>query len=304
MTYKFPYLNPIRFHQYGVNDFFYNEIPGFEVQRGWVQPYVMGDRPYLQIHGSSPTATMTMRLIDNEGTVYKTWGVYYSGYSYGLTETTYVYQWGNPFPYSSQISEGIYFLKLEISDTEGSMIFYSEPIKLTALAPDNTVRIIYTHDENDFDVIFTGSNIVGEFMLRIDGGMKSEGFLPGGKFTMFQDLDYNSVMLQSQPYNIEKWTFGPANGCPNWMGDKINRIFGLSDITIDGVGYSRNENAKIDRAGESGYPLAGWTIELVKTANPYKEEFSIHTLTPTPLTCDSIQYTCDSTLVTSDMTEI
>ena len=246
---------------------------------------------------------MYMRLVDIYGVVKKSWVVGYSGYSYG-TPLQYVYQWANPLPYSSQIDEGVYFLRLDIYDWQGTLSFYSEPIRLSILAPVNTIKLVYKHDQNDFDTIFIGSNVLGEFFMRIEGGMKSDGFQPGGKFTMFQDQDYNSIVLQSQPTLIEKFTFGPSVGTANWMGDKINRIFGLSTVTIDGTQYVRNEAAKLERNGEVNYPLAGWTLELIKSDNPYSETFDYHENYPEPLTCDRTDITCDSTVVTSDMTEL
>jgi len=298
VTYKIPFINPIRFHQSGVGDFFYNEIPDFEVRRGWAQPYVMGDRPFVQIHCSSPASTMLMSLMDNAGTVYKTWSVYYSGYTFGTgADKTYLYNWTGIFP---AVAEGFYFLKLLVQDSEGYMIFYSEPIRLYTTAPDNHIILRYTHDENDFGVVFVGYL----FMMRLQAGLKSEGFQPGGKFTMYQDLDYQSEVLTSQPYNVEKWTFGSSEGIPNWVADKINRLFGLSTTIIDATYYCRNEGAKMERQGVEHFPLAVWQLELIKKDNPYEDTFTSHDSGALPLTCDSILYTCDSTLVTSDMTEI
>lgn len=302
-SYYFPFCNPIRLHNVVSSDFFYNQIPSFEAQIGYNQPYVMGDRPYLQVMATTSGATMTMRLVDLYGVIYKTWPVYYSGYQYGTgSARRFVYHWINTFPYSSQISEGVYFLQLTIEDSDGTLTFYSEPIMLTILAPDNTVTLVYSHDVNDFDTVFVSDKVIGEFLMRIEGGMKSDGFTPGGKFTMFQDQDYRSVVLNSQPYNVEKFTFGPSIGAPNYIGDKINRIFALLTVTIDGVGYSRNEGAKVERSGDSGSPIAGWVIDLVKTENPYSEGSEGYNIL-VPLTCDSTLITCDNSVITADQTQ-
>jgi hypothetical protein len=214
-------------------------------------------------------------------------------------EDYHIYAFVHSLPFSNIAPEGVYFLRLTIVDSSGSATLYSEPIYLCSSFA-NTVKLIYSHDENDFDYQFTSSNIYPS-MLRVEGGMKSDGLAPGGKYTMFQDQDYNSVMLNSQPYNVEKWTFGPSYGMPNHMADLLNRIFALSDVTIDGVAYSRNEGAKLERAGDTEYPLAGWSIDLVKTENPYSYAFQTAAI---PLTADTIDYTADNALLTADQTEL
>jgi len=297
MSYKLSYLNPIRFHQSGIGDFAYNEIPAHEFQRGYNQVYFHGDRPWIQVLSATPFAAMFMKLIDNEGTVYKTWQFYRSGYSYGAWFT---FDWVGVFPPASVAPAGVYFLKLEIQDAGGSLVFYSEPISLVA-SQDETLKIVYTHDLNEFDTYFTiGTGV--NFLLRVEGGVKSEGLQPGGKFTMFQDLDYQSLILQAQPYNVEKFTFGPSAGIPNHLADKLNRIFSLSSVTINGTAYTRNEGAKMERNGETDYPLAGWSLELVKTANPYSDAFSEYT-PKSAFTADNTLKTADTTLYTADQTE-
>lgn len=291
-----PALSPIRFHQYGVGDFAYNEIPYFEYQRGYCQKYTHGDRPYIQVVSDTYSANIVMQLVDNSGTVFKSWGV---GQSYRSYRGLCVYHWIGYFPLSSVAPVGVYFLKMTIEDLNGQTVLYSEPIYLT----DDTSKLVtisYTHDENDFDRVFVGNNVVPS-ILRIEGGMKSEGLQPGGKFTMFQDQDYNSVVLQSQPYNVEKWTFGPSEGVPNHIADLINRIFGLSNVTIDGVQYSRNEGSKLERTGETEYPLAGWSLDLIKSLNPYSAEFAT---SAAAFTADNTSITADSNLQTADQTEL
>lgn len=275
--YKLPFLNPIRFHQIGIGDFAYNNIPSFEYKRGYNQIYHFGDRPYIQILSTAINPFMKMDLIDLNGNISWTWLPWNTSIAYG---SYFLSVWHNYFP--DTIAEGIYFLKLEISDADGSIFFYSEPINLLTTSED-TVRIEYTHDQNEFDSIFVSldnPSYLMPFMLRIEGGMKSEGLLPGGKYTMFQDQDYQSIVLQSQPYNVEKFVFGPPYGMPNHLADKINRIFGLSNVKINGIGYSRNEGAKLERNGEPGYPLAGWSLDLVKSLNPYSESFEVAPVIP------------------------
>lgn len=293
---KISKLNPILFHHSTDEKFTVDRVPDHEERRGYCQKYYHGDTPYIQVLTDDLTSVMSMALIDNDGTVYKSWLLWFSGLMY---DGYYVYHWYNYLPFANVAPEGMYFLRLYVNDMKGDSLFYSEPIYLSAnTGKDGMVRVIYSHDENDFYRRFTGN--VNPSVLWVEGGVKSDGETPGGKFDMFQDIDYNSVLLHSAPYLVEKWTFGDGGGIPNWLGDKLNRIFGLSDVTLNGVAYSRNEGAKLSRVGDNDYPLAAFEIDLVKSDNPMTDDYLTE---PTPLTVDTTEITCDNTLITSDQTQ-
>lgn len=302
---KIPTLNPFRFHKVGDGDFLQNLIPFFEDQNArYCQKYNFGDLLYLQflIQGANLTGgayAPTLRLVDNSDVTAHTFTVeatstaaVYSGFSsYNVVEN---------FP---TVTEGVYYLKLAAyvpKDPNGfdyaEMVFYSEPIYLKA-SHDNTVLIKYRLTYNDFDCIFTDD--LAPFHFRVEGGVRSEGFTPGGKFTMFSDLDYQPVMLQSIPYNTYKWSFGPGRGCPNWIGDRLNRIFACDEVTIDSVAWARGENSKIEAQRESLYPFAGWTIDLLKVENEHSDGWDLDefTVDTTGTTCDQTDVTCDKTLI-------
>ena len=298
MIYKVPSLCPLKFHSTS-GSFEYDRIPSMEQKRGYVQTYLIGDRPYLQLHAPNAYTTIHVQLIDSDETIYQSWvmPIMPGAPKYG---DNYVYHWYGTIP---TVDEGVYFIRLKIFDQTGIIYLVSEPIMVESSISD-FVKIEYTNDLNEFDIICAGQSwTVFPFLLRIEGGVKSDGLQPGGKYTMFQDLDYQPVMLQSQPYNVYRFTFGPGAGIPGWLADRINRIFSLSSVQIDGVSYMRNEGAKIERVGEDGYPLAGWTLDLLKVENDYSEEFDTEEITQ-PFTADTTIYKADSTLQTADMTEI
>lgn len=293
-TYKMSALNPIRFHQVGVGDFAYNNIPSFEFLKGYNQVYFHGDTPWIQVLSSVNTAEMYVQLVDINGDLIRDYGnMWKHGTKMG---DWWLYYWPYYFPFT--VDDGVYFLKITIVHTVGTVLLYSEPIYICS-DKENTVKIEYSNDVNDFDAIFTAPEGV-TFMMRLEGGMKSDGFAPGGKYTIFQDLDYQAVMLESQPYNVEKWTFGPGNGIPNHIADKLNRIFSLNNVTIDGVQYVRNEGAKMERIGETNYPLAGWAIDLIKSENPYSDSFTKSNTQP--FTADNDIVTADTTYYSADQT--
>jgi len=300
---KIPSLNSLRFHKVGTGDFWQNSIPFMEAQNArYCQKMSVGDLFVLQISIKdydlhTGVYKPVCQLVDDEGTVVQSFAVKqpvtipYIGAYYHLYFSDNL----------DNHADGVYYCKLTvyypINEDLGdwaSMVFYSEPIYIRTHT--NTVVIRYGHTTNDFDCIFTDAP-VPDFALRIEGGIKSEGFTPGGKFQVFTDLDYEPVMLQGNAWTVYKWTFGPGEGMPNYMADKLNRLFACDTVTIDGVGWMRNEGAKLEPTREQGYPSAGWSIELLKVESETSEGFDLD-----PFTVDIDTVTSDSTLITCDKT--
>lgn len=299
-----PNLNPYRFHKIGSGDFAQNLIPSFESAARYAQKVQPGDLFYmqLQISGGSLWGGVyqpACKLIDNNGNTVHTFQVEQS--SGAAVYTGWInYYFCENFP---SVTDGVYYLKLDCYAPKdpngfdyGQFNFLSEPLYIKT-SHENTCLINYRLTYNDFDCIFTDE--VARMTLRVEGGVRSEGFQPGGKYQMFSDMDYEPVMLQATPYNVYKFTFGPGNGVPNWLADRLNRIFSCDDITIDGIAYLRNEGAKLEANREGGYPHAGWSIELLKVDAEHSEGFDLDYLT-----ADSTLYTADSTTVTTDKTLI
>ena len=262
-----PELNPIRFHRYGIGAFWENMIPTPDYQGlRYCQKYVMGDIIYLQFLASFNLAISgTITLIDNNSVVQQTFTIY-TGTAYGGLNTYYI---KSTFPL---IAAGIYFIKILVPFADGSITMYSEPIHLAGSHAD-TLMLNYRHAHTIFDCLFGGVNLPS-FYLRVEGGVKSDGFAPGGKFEMYNDLDQRPVMLQTQPFNLYKLLFGNSYGLPNYMADKINRAFALDYTYINNIQYMRNEGAKLEPAYDGNNPLTSWALECRKVENPYSEKFT------------------------------
>jgi hypothetical protein len=210
------------------------------------------------------TADTVITLIDNNSVVMDTFTVRHEG-TYGTLGVYYVKD------YFSTVAEGVYFLKIAITFAQGGGIFYSEPLWLGTHA--DTIWLSYRHEYSIFDCKFGGVNLP-MFYLRVPGGVKSDGFSPGGKFEMYNDLDHRPVMLQSQPFNLYKVLFGDSYGIPNWLADKINRAFALDYTFIDGVRYMRNEGAKMEVIADGNNPLSAWALECLLVDNPYSQHYT------------------------------
>lgn len=105
----------------------------------------------------------------------------------------------------------------------------------------DTVLLTYTNYENDKDAVFVnedGSKNV--FQFRVEGGFKSGEMEDNIDNEDFRTQRYEEVQLSAFPYKVKTFTIGDNDGVPNWVATKINLIFSLSDVMIDGVYHTRS----------------------------------------------------------------
>lgn len=264
---KIPKLNPIEFHRVGENSAC-EFVPSFEQSRPYIQKFIQGTDPVsLQVQvKESMTNAIGFYLQHLDGSTIPITSGAIVGTLYGFDI------WNMSFNESSSATPlGIYFVKISITLDTGSgsgMLekhFISEPIEIVDELPDS-VLIEYSHAGNNWDMAFypDGKELKLSYKFRVEGGYASQGFTPASKDAFFVDQDRGVILLDSVPYNVYKYTFGPGGGIPNWMADKLNRILSLSEIKIDGISHVKNEGSKMEPSREQGYSLAGWSIELVK----------------------------------------
>lgn len=288
---KISHLNPVRFYLFGTGDTWSNLLPYFEHHTNYFCKYRAGDQFRMQILCdeeldpgiSIDVVSLETGEIVNSSLMSNTYPT--------IPETIrqygdyYVYNWvGQIADDYSPVTRELIQIVLTVPHTTGDIVLKSEPIMLfndthSDKVIDNTMVILYTHGENDYDTYFVdaeGENDQVTFLMRVEGGFKSDGQTPGGKFTMFQDMQQRPVMLSAVPILTERVTFGSGYGIPNWLADKINRIFALDTVTIDGTQYSRAEGAKMERlTSDLIYPASAWHMDLVKTDNPYSDSADV-----------------------------
>lgn len=150
---------------------------------------------------------------------------------------------------------GVYYERIP------ELSWISEPFEILEEAP-NTVYIEFRNDEYyqgmNFDVPFDPT-------IRVPGILKYKN--PGSKDVIYPDQDEAETMLHSTPFRIWQFILGGQRGVPPWLIDKIARIFGCSDLKIDGRYFTKNESANWEAAELDGYPMAGWSIELREKYN-------------------------------------
>lgn len=122
---------------------------------------------------------------------------------------------------------------------------------------ENTVLFKYQHFRNEYDVIFTNDeDDYFSFDFRVEGGFLYAEMQSNVENNTFRDQRYNIYQLSANPYKVKPLTIGTAKGVPQWVADKVNFIFSLSDILIGDDVYTRSEGSTPELVSlGSLYPL-------------------------------------------------
>ena len=119
---------------------------------------------------------------------------------------------------------------------------------------ENTILLRYTHRKNEYESIFINSdNSKKYFSFRIDGGIFPSGKSQAIDNNFFRDQRFTLHQISAQAYEISVLTIGSTKGVPQWVGNRINHIFSLSDISIDGIETKRNEGSTVEIVELSKY---------------------------------------------------
>jgi len=263
-TIKFSHLNPLQFHKVGSGSFAADQLPSFEEDKLYLQKFLHTDLIMIQAL-TIDTTQVSYRILNEKGVEV-----------YEYEEGDYIGSYGDYTVWSSNdtndilttLPNGIYFLEISFVEdvTDAIFMFVSEPFQVLDELPESLL-IEFSHDVNAFDMAFFPDGTPESkqwFQLRVEGGIPSDGFLPGSKDSYFIDQGRDVTLLDSTPYNVYKFTFGPKQGIPNWLANKINRILSLQEVVINDIQYTKNDGAKFESIREKEYPFAGWQIELVK----------------------------------------
>ena len=140
----------------------------------------------------------------------------------------------------SVLTKGVYLFSLTSGPDEASSYFCIKP----SGELKNTVLINYTHRRDEYDTLFLNPDGTRKsFNFRIEGG-----FYPGDKVQaveneIFRDQRFEPHQTAAEAYEISALTIGTKRGVPAWVGNKVNNIFNLSDILVDGIETVRNESS-------------------------------------------------------------
>ena len=258
-----PYANPVRLLNLTEGDeFYFNSLPGWEQSKKYCQKYETGDYIRFQVGiKKSATTSVVASMVSESGAL---------SYAFAVTEMTFTgyspYTYYECYLSMAAVAEGYYFIEVTCTETPGNTTdLCSEPIEVRADHPD-TIQIRYGNQVNDFDMVFyqDGLSRATYCIVRCEGGFASDGFIPASKDVAYRNQNYDITKLDSIPFNVYRWIFGDTNGIPNYLADIINRAMSFDTVYIEGLQYIKNEGAKLEAQRDKGYPLAAYTIELLK----------------------------------------
>ena len=236
-----------------------------------------------------PAIPVVADLVDCNEVVYVTFNASQMGTVDGWTYLHFhkVFQW-----YQSPVMpSGQFHIRLRFTlQTNDVDVFYSEPINIQQ-EHENSVLIGYSHSANDYDMIFQRNFITfatqiaagtkdpysliqsgALYRIRVFGGVYPVDETPASDDVIYTDQTHSNKMLSSQPFNVYRFIFGDNSGLSNWMADKINRVFSCEFVQVDGIYFTKNDGAAIERVyGEQRYPKSAWGLELIPYTNTYSK---------------------------------
>ena len=234
---------------------FVRNASALEGESGYVQKFFISDDVLIQLFSDSPE---TIKGILN-------------GAEYPFAATTI-----------GDGSDAVYFHELHLSSDKwtdgcyslfiksGDVIYAeSDPFIVSSNERDfdYSVKISYSHNRGDvfLNTLFADGQ---EFMLRVEGGFKSEFHTQNIENEQFRNEMQEITNLYSIPYEKKTLTIGDSLGVPVWVGRLLNSAFSLSTVKIDDVEYVRSESS-VPTLGKikDDYPLFNYTIDLEPANN-------------------------------------
>jgi hypothetical protein len=103
----------------------------------------------------------------------------------------------------------------------------------------DTVLLTYTHRRPEYDTVFDQRT----FHFRVEGGI-----YPGDKTQaldneVFRDQRFVPHQTAAETYEVSVLRIGGGRGVPQWVGNRVNNIFKLSGVLVDGIKTVRNESS-------------------------------------------------------------
>jgi hypothetical protein len=260
---------PDRYHQQQPDrDWMYNLLLPFQLKRNYRQLKQNNDRNCIQCHFNTSDVNVHLEIWDTQGNIIDT--INGAGYVFAgntedgiaLTSKQFDFILGQT---SVGTSEGVYHYVIK-ADYGGGIIkyFVSEPIHVKNNWR-NSILIEYTHNENDFYVIFSQN---ARFSIRVEGYM-----IPidvNEENTQFTDQYNVNKDLHSNTARVTKLQ---VNKIPFYLFEKLKEAFRCSNIRIERFRYSRNAGATWEREQNDVSPMMFNCSLLLNNYNP-KDNFT------------------------------
>lgn len=227
---------------------------GFDESAEYVQKFAEGDNIVVQvdISGSDQAGELPMLFLQNIDDAEDS----------GVLKLPFF----NDGFWTYTLSPGLGRWKVYLRGTTQNLLFATARFDvLPAECLQNTVKISYTHRRNDYGTIFvrpdTGESIT--FDIRFEGGFIFRETEYAVEEETYRNQNYVQSLTSAFPYHKRTLTLGNAFGVPEWAGLKLNLIFSLSLVEIDGKKYVRSDGEVPERTElRDNYPLYVWKLAV------------------------------------------
>lgn len=279
-TIRFPNLNPFKFvlrdsslaagyHIRHLDDALQqDQIYNFQPEKFYLAKLQNTDTVYFQVIANYGPVVCSLLNCEGDTVVNGSVAAINTNF-YTAPETAY----GCSIDIAS-VAKGNYQVYLSVGSGAAKREFVSEPIAIDA-DHANTLLLAYTHRENKAGVIFENGET---FYFRTEGVLTD--FQPGSNDVVYEDQTANLVSITSFPFRSWKLVAGNSEGIPDWVADRINRIFGCDTVNVDGKQFTKPEGGKMERNGDREYPLAAWTFEIREAESQDTVDYSNTTEIP------------------------
>lgn len=158
----------------------------------------------------------------------------------------------------STYADGIYHFVIAVN---GKYIAISEWQNLVSDLPD-TYLIEYYNTVNKPDAYFKEWRPA----IRIEGFMPPP--TPESTSTTYEDEPGDTEILNGTGWMKQKVILGDGYGLPDYMAKKLNKLFLLNRVFIEGVEYTKAGDAKLETVElVQGYPMNYFTVEMRESIN-------------------------------------
>jgi hypothetical protein len=262
------HLSPVKFVQLGFmpkerynflhidQDWFINQVGFWPFKENYFQKWQKNDVLELQCITNS-LAPVTASLINSSGTVIDTF--LYEQVNDNAVKSP-LQLWQASYPLTS-LEEGVYYLKLTAGTGTTTSVMISEGLHVKERWP-MTLLFEYSSTRNRQATVFT-SGYAPSF--RVEAWL--DEYMPNAKYAIYEDQPANLEMLNAIPYMNCTLNVGDNGGVPAWVIRLVDRILLLNRVSIDGVGYTREQDAKWDKIDVPLWPKKYYKIQLRESEN-------------------------------------
>lgn len=177
----------------------------------------------------------------------------------------------------SLFAAGRYYGEISYTDQNNVVQYWQTCGIDVAIYWPSTVLVEYTNNQNDKGIIFE-TNIV--FNIRLEGLM--DEYQPKSLRTQYEDQKQDGRLLNGIPYRNFNFIIGIGISFPDWIIDKMNVIFTLSSVSVDGTYYIATDGTefKLTRPSNQKIKDAYASLEVQSVPNSIGDKYTLGT-TPT-----------------------